>query len=75
MPASELAAANKEIKELQRLLGKETLEVEIQKGALDWGRSNNLIARALAARGRPMKTVCEVLGVARSAVAVKRARS
>ncbi|MCW3649189.1 IS3 family transposase, partial [Burkholderia cenocepacia] len=25
--------------------------------------------------GRPMKTVCEVLGVARSAVAVKRARS
>jgi putative transposase len=31
-------------------------------------------ALALAAGGRPMKTVCEVLGVARSAVAVKRAR-
>ncbi|WP_102869200.1 IS3 family transposase, partial [Burkholderia thailandensis] len=28
-----------------------------------------------AARGRPMKTVCEVLGVARSAVVVKRIRS
>ena len=32
-------------------------------------------ALALAAGGRPMKVVCDVLGVARSAVAVKRARS
>ena len=32
-------------------------------------------ALSLAARGRPMKTVCEVLGVARSAVVVKRIRS
>ncbi|REE89219.1 transposase InsO family protein [Cupriavidus plantarum] len=32
-------------------------------------------ALALAAGGRPLKTVCEVLGVARSGVAVKRTRS
>lgn len=31
-------------------------------------------ALALAAGGRPLKTVCEVLGVARSGLAVKQAR-
>jgi transposase len=36
----------KEIKELQRLLGKKTLEVEILKEAVEWGRSKNLIARS-----------------------------
>jgi len=42
----QLAAAIKEIKELQRLLGKKTLEVEILKEAVEWGRSKNLIARS-----------------------------
>ncbi|CAH2806315.1 MAG: Mobile element protein [uncultured Caballeronia sp.] len=46
MPAFELAAAIKEIKELQRLLGKKTLEVEILKEAVEWDRSKNLIARS-----------------------------
>ncbi|KVM82854.1 transposase [Burkholderia ubonensis] len=46
VPASELAAAIKEIKELQRLLGKKTMEVEILKEAVEWGRSKNLIARS-----------------------------
>ena len=46
VPASELAAAIKEIRELQRLLGKKTLEVEILKEAVEWGRSKNLIARS-----------------------------
>ena len=46
VPASELAAVIKEIKELQRLLGKKTLEVEILKEAVDWGRSKNLITRS-----------------------------
>ncbi|MGA3891807.1 IS3 family transposase [Ralstonia nicotianae] len=76
VPASELAAAVKEIRELQRLLGKKTLEVEILKEAVEWGRFKKLgCALALAAGGRPMKTVCDVLGVARSAVAVKQRRS
>lgn len=46
VPASELAAAVKEIRELQRLLGKKTLEVEILKEAVEWGRSKNLITRS-----------------------------
>ncbi|WP_198173324.1 IS3 family transposase [Cupriavidus sp. USMAA2-4] len=76
VPASELAAAIKEIKELQRLLGKKTMEVEILKEAVEWGRFKKPdCALALAAGGRPLKTVCEVLGVARSGVAVKQVRS
>nr|WP_155634071.1 hypothetical protein [Burkholderia cepacia] len=43
-PASELAAATKKIKELQRLLGKETLEVEILNEAVEWNRSKDLTA-------------------------------
>jgi transposase len=43
--ASQLAATIKEIKELQRLLGKKTMEVEILKEAVGWGRPKNLIAR------------------------------
>jgi transposase len=46
VPASELAVAIKEINELQRLLGKKTMEVEILKEAVEWGRSKNLIARS-----------------------------
>ncbi|WP_322067363.1 IS3 family transposase [Burkholderia ubonensis] len=75
VPASQLAAAMKEIRELQRLLGKKTQEAEILKEAVEYGRFKKLdCALALTARGRPMKTVCDVLGVARSAVAAKRAR-
>jgi transposase len=50
VPASELAAAIKEIKELQRLLGKKTMEVEILKEAVEWGRSKNLCSKNLIAR-------------------------
>ncbi|GAB6852783.1 hypothetical protein JCM10599A_65870 [Paraburkholderia kururiensis] len=39
VPASELAAAIKEFKELQRLLGKKTMENEILREAVEWGRS------------------------------------
>ncbi|EFW70500.1 insertion sequence 2 OrfA protein [Escherichia coli WV_060327] len=35
VPASELAAAMKQIKELQRLLGKKTMENELLKEAVD----------------------------------------
>ncbi len=41
MPASELAAANKQIRELQRLLGKKTMEAEILKEAVEFGRAKN----------------------------------
>lgn len=41
VPASELAAANKQIRELQRLLGKKTMEAEILKEAVEFGRAKN----------------------------------
>lgn len=57
VPASDLAEAMKQIRELQRLLGKK----------ID-------CALTIAAGGRPLKTVCEVLGVSRSNLAVKSKR-
>jgi transposase len=46
VPASQLATAMKEIRELQRLLGKKTQEAEILKEAVEYGRSKNWIARS-----------------------------
>lgn len=46
VPASELAAAIKEIKALQRILGKKTLENEILREAVEYCRSKNWIARS-----------------------------
>lgn len=45
MPASELAAARAEITELQRMLGKKTLEAEILKEAVEIVRSKKFTAR------------------------------
>ena len=53
VPASELAAAMKQIKELQRLLGKKTMENELLKEAVEYGRAKKWIApvfRLLAGR-------------------------
>lgn len=44
VPASELAAAIKQIKELQRFLGKKTMEVEILKEAVEYAQSRKWIA-------------------------------
>jgi transposase len=46
VPASDLAEAMKQIRELQRLLGKKTMEVEILRGAVEYGRAKKLIARS-----------------------------
>lgn len=46
VPVSELAAAIKQIKELQRLLGKKTMEVEILKEAVEYGQLRKWIAYA-----------------------------
>ncbi|WP_181858071.1 IS3 family transposase [Klebsiella pneumoniae] len=52
VPASELAAAMKQIKELQRLLGKKTMENELLKEAVEYGRNKKVdSARTLIARG------------------------
>jgi transposase len=46
VPASELVDAMKQIRELQRLLGKKTMEVEILREAVEYGRAKKLIARS-----------------------------
>nr|ELJ4451082.1 IS3 family transposase [Escherichia coli] len=67
VPASELAAAMKQIKELQRLLGKKTMENELLKEAVEYGRAKKLdSARALIARGWGVSLVSRCLRVARA---------
>lgn len=46
VPASDLAEAMKQIRELQRLLGKKTMELEILREAVEYGRAKKLIARS-----------------------------
>jgi transposase len=46
VPASELAAARAQIAQLQRLLGKQTMENEILKEAVDLAREKKWIARS-----------------------------
>ena len=72
VPASSFRAQQEQIRELQRLLCKKTLEVEILKEALEVaaGPKKHPVAVAVAAEGRfPMTTVCETVDVARSNVA------
>jgi transposase len=42
VPASELADALKQIKDPQRLLGKKTMEAEIMREAVEYGRAKNV---------------------------------
>lgn len=67
VPASELADALKQIRELQRMLGKKTMEAEILKEAVEIARSRKWLAHSpLLPGGRPVKVVSESLGVAPS---------
>ncbi|MPW11607.1 IS3 family transposase [Paraburkholderia sp. CNPSo 3155] len=75
VPASELNDALRQIRELQRLLGKKTMENEILREAMEGGEVAKMdCALALIAGGRAVKQVCDVLGVARSNVAARLAR-
>ncbi|MGO4766271.1 IS3 family transposase [Cupriavidus sp. 2KB_3] len=75
VPASELGDALKQVRELQRLLGKKTMENEILREAVEGNEVAKMdCALTLIAGGRPVKRVCDVLGVARSNVAAKLAR-
>ncbi|UVJ45976.1 IS3 family transposase [Pseudomonas sp. LS1212] len=72
VPASELSDALKQIRELQRMLGKKTMEAEILKEAVEIARSRKLdCALTLVAGGQPVKLVSECLGVARSQLTVR----
>ncbi|HFG0105453.1 TPA: IS3 family transposase [Escherichia coli] len=67
VPASELAAAMKQIKELQRLLGKKTMENELLKEAVEYGRGKKVdSARALIARGWGVSLVSRCFRVSRA---------
>jgi transposase len=46
VPAAELEAARRQIRELQRLLGKKTLEAEILREAVEVARDRKWIARS-----------------------------
>ncbi|EGO4246503.1 IS3 family transposase [Escherichia coli] len=67
VPVSELAAAMKQIKELQRLLGKKTMENELLKEAVEYGRGKKVdSARALIARRWGVSLVSCCLRVSRA---------
>ena len=51
VPIAELDAARRQIRELQRLLGKKTLEAEILKEAVEVARERKWIARSPLLRG------------------------
>ncbi|AUU32858.1 IS3-like element IS2 family transposase [Shigella flexneri] len=71
VPASELAAAMKQIKELQRLLGKKTMENELLKEAVEYGRGKKVdSARALIARGWGVSLVSRCLRGSRAQLLV-----
>lgn len=66
VPASELVAVIKQIKELQRLLGKKTMEIKILKEAMAYGQSRKWIAHA---NGQGITLVSRILGVSRTQLA------
>ncbi|EHM1640596.1 IS3 family transposase [Salmonella enterica subsp. enterica serovar Muenchen] len=76
VPASELAAALKQVRELQRLLGKKTMEVEILKEAVEYGQSPKMdSARALIAKGRGIAQVSRAMSVSRAQLSLRIKRS
>ncbi|EJP3177563.1 IS3 family transposase [Salmonella enterica] len=67
VPASELASAMKQIKELQRLPGKKTMENELLKEAVEYGRPKKVdSAHALVAGGWRISLVSRCLRVSRA---------
>src|SRR5947207_1681395 len=71
VPASEYRALQHQVRELQRLLGKKTLENEILREALDLATKKTAVAVTPARAGRhAMKAISDTLGVARSNLAM-----
>ena len=66
--SSEMRRLEDRIRDLERLLGRKTMEIEILREALAKSESKKTeLAALVATEGRfPMKTVAETLGVARS---------
>jgi hypothetical protein len=66
--ASEFRRLEERVRELELMLGRKIMEVEILKEALDLARAKKptLLSRSLAPGDTPVKTVAATLGVARS---------
>ncbi|MGX8939724.1 IS3 family transposase [Symbiopectobacterium sp. Eva_TO] len=76
VPASALATALKQVRELQRLLGKKTMEVEILKEAVEYRQSPKMdSARALVAKGRGIALVSRAMSVSRAQLSLRVNRS
>jgi transposase len=75
VPTSEYRALQYQVRELQRLLGKKTLENEILREALDLAQpKKTAVAVTLARAGRlAVEAISDTLGVARSNLAVQAA--
>jgi transposase len=76
VPASQLRQAEARIRELERILGKKTVQVEILEEAVRIAREKKTnIARQIAEKGTwPLKTVADTMGVSRSQLYAKRVR-
>jgi hypothetical protein len=75
VPASELKVAQQQIRELQRLLGKKEVELEILRAARDEvKKKTTLLRRVQEVTRRPMATICRYLAVGR-AVAYRSGRT
>ena len=76
VPASDYRALQHQVRELQRLLGKKTLETEILRGGAGPDTAKKtVVALTLVRSGHAMKTVADTLGVARSNLAARAALS
>src|SRR5918993_584119 len=77
VPASHLREAYAKIRELERALGRKTMEIEILRAPQEVVKKNAVVAqRVRAVTGCSMTAVCTVLGLARrSAYYVARARA
>src|SRR5712692_286007 len=64
VPSSEYRALQQQVRELQRLLGKKTLETEILRDALELAHQKNACCDRPCPDGTiPMKAVADLLGV------------
>ena len=66
VPANELRAAQQKIRELERLIGKQTVDLEILRAARDEVKKATLLRSVQAMTGRPITRLCRVLGISRA---------
>src|SRR5258705_8479140 len=65
VPASQLREAYAKIRELERALGRKTMEVEILRAAQEVGKKPVVAQRVRAMTTQSMTAVCAILGIAR----------